>query len=35
MEEHHWGGQDWNPAVETEEEEEGNYVYHMSLAESI
>jgi hypothetical protein len=22
MEEHHWGGQGWNPAVELEEEEE-------------
>jgi hypothetical protein len=22
MEEHHWGGQGWNPAVEPEEEEE-------------
>jgi hypothetical protein len=24
MEEHHWGGQGWNPAVEPEEEEEEN-----------
>jgi hypothetical protein len=22
MEEHHWGGQGWNPAVEPEEEED-------------
>jgi hypothetical protein len=25
MEEHHWGGQGWNPAVEPEEEEEDGH----------